>query len=137
MSDPHTFSLSIPSERTAIRAVEPFLRSTGVPDVLGPRYGDLLVTVTEAVNNGIIHGNTCDAAKPVQIDVQVTMHDVIVAVRDAGAGFDVASVPDPRLPERLLLEGGRGVFLIRQLSDASDFMSSATGTTVFIKFLLR
>lgn len=137
MSDLHTFSLSIPSERSAIRAVEPFLRSTGIPDALGPRYGDLLVTVTEAVNNSIIHGNTCDAAKPVYIDVQLTMHDVIIAVRDEGAGFDVTSVPDPRLPERLLLEGGRGVFLIRQLSDASDFMSSATGTTVFIKFFLR
>lgn len=137
MSNNRTFSLSIPSDRSSILAVEPFLRSIGELGMLGQRYHDLLVTVTEAVNNGIIHGNTCDAAKPVHIDVQVTQHDVVVVVRDAGKGFDVDAVPDPRLPERLLNEGGRGVFLIRQLADTAEFFANQTGMTVRITFLLR
>lgn len=137
MKDIRTFSLSIPSDRSSILAVEPFLRSIAELQLLGGRYHDLLVAVTEAVNNGIIHGNTCDAAKLVHIDVQVTPHDVIVVVRDSGAGFDVAAVPDPRSPERLLQEGGRGVFLIRQLSDASDFQPTSSGMTVFIKFVVH
>lgn len=137
MKDIRTFSLSIPSDRSSILAVEPFLRSIAELQSLGGRYHDLLVAVTEAVNNGIIHGNTCDAAKLVHIDVQVTPHDVIVVVRDSGAGFDVAAVPDPRSPERLLQEGGRGVFLIRQLSDASDFQPTSSGMTVFIKFVVH
>jgi anti-sigma regulatory factor (Ser/Thr protein kinase) len=37
----------------------------------------------------------------------------------------------------LLQEGGRGVFLIRQLSDASDFQSTSSGMTVFIKFVVN
>jgi len=118
-------------------AVEPFLRSVAPLQQLGGRYHDLLVAVTEAVNNGIIHGNACDATKLVHIDIQVTPRDVIVAVRDSGTGFDVDSVPDPRSPERLLQEGGRGVFLIRQLSDASDFQSTSSGMTVFIKFVVH
>lgn len=137
MKDIRTFSLSIPSDRSSILAVEPFLRSIAELQSLGGRYHDLLVAVTEAVNNGIIHGNTCDVAKLVHIDVQVTPHDVIVVVRDSGAGFDVAAVPDPRSPERLLQEGGRGVFLIRQLSDASDFQPTSSGMTVFIKFVVH
>jgi|688.fasta_scaffold1351481_2 serine/threonine-protein kinase RsbW len=137
MKDIPTFSLSIPSDRTSIMAVEPFLRSIAALQLLGSRYHDLLVAVTEAVNNGIIHGNTCDATKLVHIDVQTTPHDVVVAVRDSGTGFDVAAVPDPRSPDRLLQEGGRGVFLIRQLSDASDFQSTSSGMTVFIKFVVN
>ena len=137
MKDIRTFSLSIPSDRSSIVAVEPFLRSIAELLLLGGRYHDLLVAVTEAVNNGIIHGNTCDASKLVHIDVQVTPHDVIVVVRDSGVGFDVAAVPDPRSPERLLQEGGRGVFLIRQLSDASDFQPTSSGMTVFIKFVVH
>lgn len=137
MKDIRTFSLSIPSDRSSILAVEPFLRSIAELQSLGGRYHDLLVAVTEAVNNSIIHGNTCDSAKLVHIDVQVTPHDVIVVVRDSGAGFDVAAVPDPRSPERLLQEGGRGVFLIRQLSDASDFQPTSSGMTVFIKFVVH
>ena len=137
MKDIRTFSLSIPSDRSSIVAVEPFLRSIAELQLLGGRYHDLLVAVTEAVINGIIHGNTCDASKLVHIDVQVTPHDVIVVVRDSGVGFDVAAVPDPRSPERLLQEGGRGVFLIRQLSDASDFQPTSSGMTVFIKFVVH
>lgn len=137
MKDIPTFSLTIPSDRSSILAVEPFLRSIAELQVLGGRYHDLLVAVTEAVNNGIIHGNTCDAAKLVHIDVRVTSHDVIVVVRDSGAGFDAAAVPDPRSPERLLQEGGRGVFLIRQLCDASDFQPTSSGMTVFIKFVVH
>jgi serine/threonine-protein kinase RsbW len=137
MKDIPTFSLSIPSDRTSIMAVEPFLRSIAALQLLGSRYHDLLVAVTEAVNNGIIHGNTCDATKLVHIDVQTTPHDVVVAVRDSGTGLDVAAVPDPRSPDRLLQEGGRGVFLIRQLSDASDFQSTSSGMTVFIKFVVN
>jgi serine/threonine-protein kinase RsbW len=137
MSDIRTFSLSIPSDRSSILAVEPFIRSIDDLRVLGLRYNDLLVTVTEAVNNGIIHGNACDAAKLVHIDVQITTHDVIVVVRDAGKGFDVETVPDPRLPDRILHEGGRGVFLIRQLADATEFSATETGMSVLIKFIFR
>lgn len=118
-------------------AVEPFLRAIEELQSLGQRYHDLLVAVTEAVNNAIIHGNGCDAAKPVTLDVQTTDDDVVILVADRGHGFDPDSVPDPRQPDRLLQEGGRGVFLIRHLADVVEFYPKTEGTTVLIKYVLH
>lgn len=137
MQSPRTYSITIPSDRTSIMAVEPFLRSIEELQTLGQRYHDLLVAVTEAVNNAIIHGNGCDAEKPVTLDVQTTEADVVILVADRGHGFDPESIPDPRHPDRLLQEGGRGVFLIRHLADVVEFFPTSDGMTVLIKYVFH
>ena len=42
---------------------------------------------------------------------------LLVAVRDEGLGFAPEDVPDPTRPERRHLHHGRGLFLIRELTD--------------------
>lgn len=137
MHQPRTYSITIPSDRASIMAVEPFLRSIDELQSLGQRYHDVLVAVTEAVNNAIIHGNGCDASKPVTLDVQTTDADIVILVADRGTGFDPDSVPDPRHPDRLLQEGGRGVFLIRHLADVVEFYHREDGMTVLIKYVFN
>lgn len=130
-----TYDLVLPSDRSSIGAVAPFLDSIDVLKILGAdRYHNMLVAVTEAVNNAIIHGNGCDSSKDVLLQVNVTVGELVFVVCDQGQGFDPDSVPDPRSPERLLADGGRGVFLIRQLADSAEFYPSSTGTTVLVKF---
>ena len=51
-----------------------------------------------------------------------------------GEGFDFDNIPDPTAPENLLKIGGRGVFLMRQLSD--DVLFRDNGSTVEIQFKL-
>jgi serine/threonine-protein kinase RsbW len=46
---------------------------------------------------------------------------VTVVVRDPGAGFDAANVPDPLDPANVMKPGGRGVFLINRLMDDVSF----------------
>lgn len=54
-----------------------------------------------------------------------------IRVTDRGPGFDWNACPDPTNPERLLHEGGRGVYLINQLMDRADYdMESKTLTMV-------
>lgn len=135
MGHPRTYQLRLHSERGNIALVEPFLRSIVELDRLGPhRYHDALVALTEAVNNAIIHGNDCDPAKIVTVNVQTTDGDVVFLIGDSGHGFDPASVPDPRDPENILREGGRGVFLIRHLADVVEFYPTSDGTTVLVKY---
>ncbi len=132
-----TYDLTIPSDRDSIRSIEPFIASIEPLRMLGPeRYFNMLVAITEAVNNAIIHGNGCDPFKHVAIVVQCTSREILMIVRDQGHGFDPGVVPDPRQADRLLADGGRGIFLIRQLSDAVEFHPSRTGTTVFLHFYL-
>ena len=55
-------------------------------------------------------------------------------VTDEGEGFDHSAVPDPTAPENLLQVGGRGVFLMQQLSDSVYFHNN--GSTVEMHFNL-
>lgn len=138
MSPVSTYALRLPSERQSITLVEPFLHAIPELRVLGPsRFHDLHVALTEAVNNAIIHAHRCDPSLTVHVDVQATPDDIIVLVRDFGAGFDPEHVPDPRLPENLLREGGRGVFLIRHLADVTEFRPANPGMIVMLKYFVR
>lgn len=135
--DVHTYSMQISSERVNIAAVEAFVVS--IPEAhrfTRERFHDMLLAVTEAVNNAIIHGNECNASKTVDIDVRAFETEFIVLIRDHGQGFDPDALPDPRHPDNLLREGGRGVFLIRNLADIVEIYPSNPGTTVLLKYFL-
>ncbi len=130
-----SYHLNLPSLTTSIMRVEPFIRDIKELHILTPdRYHDMLVAITEAVNNAIIHGNGLDPEKPVTIDVSATAHKATIIIRDAGQGFNPNNVPDPRLPENLMREGGRGVFLIRHLADDVEFVVSGPGMSVILKY---
>lgn len=79
------------------------------------------MAVRESVINAITHGNRSDPAKLVFIDYAATPErepaDLIVRVRDQGAGFDPGRLTDPLTAENVLKAGGRGIFLIRRFMD--------------------
>lgn len=77
--------------------------------------------LAEALANAIAYGNHHDPARVVRVLVQVG-HDVVhLHVTDEGDGFDPDTVPDPTLPERLALEDGRGLFVLKSLVDHVAF----------------
>lgn len=84
-------------------------------------YGNVLIAVTEAVNNAINHGNKCDASKKVKVVVGNTDADVLFEVADEGPGFDFENLPDPTAPENIEMEHGRGIFLMKNLADNVEF----------------
>jgi serine/threonine-protein kinase RsbW len=97
-------------------------------------YGNILISLTEAVNNAIIHGNRQDESKMVEVRTETRNGRLAILVRDEGRGFDYSNVPDPTTPERVCECGGRGVFLMRQLSDKCRFHDN--GRTVEMEFKL-
>ena len=101
-------------------------------DIHEDSYGNILVAVTEAVNNAIIHGNDCDPAKQVKVSYEVDGDRVMFTVVDEGKGFDYYNLPDPTAPENIEKENGRGIFLMRNLSDDVEFENN--GSRVIIYF---
>ena len=96
-------------------------------------YGNVMVAITEAVNNSIYHGNRADESKRVFIRCESTNpYRIKVAITDEGVGFDHGALPDPTAPETLAKAGGRGVFLMTHLSDAIEFKNE--GRTVEMDF---
>lgn len=99
-------------------------------------YGNILITMTEAANNAILHGNKGDASKEVEIlwEVDERGKNLTFVIKDQGPGFDYNNLPDPTAPENLEKTSGRGVFLMMQLADLVVF--SNNGATIEMQFRL-
>ena len=95
-------------------------------------YGNLLISLTEAVNNAIIHGNGLNAEKKVKVFCKRENDVVSFIVSDEGNGFDYNNLPDPTDPNNIEKLTGRGVFLMKQLSDQLIFSNG--GNTVEMQF---
>ena len=96
-------------------------------------YGNILIAVTEAVKNAIIHGNGNSEDKKVKVDVETGEDRVVFIVADEGSGFDFNNLPDPTAPENIEKPDGRGIFLMKNLSDEVNF--DLNGSKVSITFV--
>lgn len=97
-------------------------------------YARIMLTLSEAATNAIIHGNKENPQKEVSISSRLTNGKLIISVKDEGAGFDPSNIPDPLKEENLLNVGGRGVYLIKEYAD--DLQFEENGTKLIMTFKL-
>jgi serine/threonine-protein kinase RsbW len=95
-------------------------------------YGNILISLTEAVNNAIVHGNKMDASKEVIVTFSTEEKVLRFTIEDEGPGFDYDNLPDPTAPENIEKPNGRGVFLMRNLADRCSFIDA--GKIVELEF---
>jgi serine/threonine-protein kinase RsbW len=93
-------------------------------------YYNLVIALTEAVNNAIVHGNRSNRALKVHYRVESTPEGILCTVEDEGPGFDPDAVADPISPENLLRDGGRGIFIIRTLMRDLELVNTGHGMRV-------
>jgi serine/threonine-protein kinase RsbW len=98
-------------------------------------YGNILVALTEAVNNAIYHGNQANENKNIDISFKTTPNFVSFIVKDEGPGFNYTNLPDPTNPENIANPNGRGVFLMRNLADNVSFEEN--GSKVILDFKIN
>ena len=128
-------TLTITSDPQNIAQVEAFVEDIRAKFNIGDEaYGNILISLTEAANNAIIHGNGCDVTKMATItaDLDTKRKSVVFTITDQGKGFDHSTLPDPTAPENVDQPNGRGVFLMMQLADMVVF--SNHGSTVEMQF---
>lgn len=126
-----TYHLDCVSDPKEIAKVEPFIMKVNEVAKLddGALYR-LLVAATEAVNNGILHGNKSDPRKHVLVTCVLTEKELIFTVQDEGKGFKPENIPDPLDEKNLLKTSGRGVFLMRSLMDDVKFHITPHGSKI-------
>jgi len=93
---------------------------------------NVLLAVTEATTNAIIHANKCDHSKIVRVDARVEDSKLIVSVKDEGRGFDPGKIPNPTEPENLLKDSGRGVYLMKVYMDNLEYNLTDSGTETIL-----
>ena len=128
-----SYHLEIESDPNNLITVEEFVnyfaKDLGLEN---ERIAALLLAVTEATTNAIIHANKCDVSKLVTVDVQVHKTKITIKITDQGEGFNPAEVPDPTKPENLLKDSGRGVYLMRVYMDELNYNITPTGTETIL-----
>jgi len=126
--------LEIESDPNNLLTVEEFVnyfaREVGIKD---EKISGLILSVTEATTNAIIHGNKKNVDKKVKIIVTVEEgRKLKVVVKDEGRGFDPSNIPDPTKPENLLKDSGRGLYLIRVYMDELHYRITPEGTETIL-----
>jgi serine/threonine-protein kinase RsbW len=128
-------NLTITSDPHNIAQVEAYVEDVRAKyNIADDAFGNILISLTEAANNAIIHGNGSDVSKTVQITCKPDDKGkyITFTVSDQGKGFEHNNLPDPTAPENIDQPCGRGVFLMMQLADLVVF--SNHGSTVEMKF---
>lgn len=127
--------IEIPSLSENIRMIESFIDNAKEKFHLNDDiYGNIMIAVTEAVNNAIRHGNKSESTKNVTLALSLESGLIKFKVEDEGSGFDFHNLPDPTAPENLEKPGGRGIFLMKHLSDEVNFKES--GRVVELSFYI-
>lgn len=126
--------LNIPSDINELSNVEIFLdrlqQDLKLSDTV---FANIVITVTEAVNNAIVHGNKNDINKRVYLTAKLNNpYSLSLFVKDCGEGFDYSNVKDPTLLENIFSENGRGVFVMKHLAD--DLIYHDNGSMIELKF---
>ena len=130
-----TINIQIPSLTENLRIVESFIDNAKEKFNLNDDiYGNIMISVTESVNNAIHHGNGQDKSKNVSITLHLNDNQIKFAIQDQGVGFDYNDLPDPTAPDNLEKIGGRGIFLMRNLADEVNFIDE--GREVELVFYL-
>ncbi|MDZ4716709.1 MAG: ATP-binding protein [Cytophagales bacterium] len=132
----NSIRIEVPALSENIRMIESFIDNAKEKFLLDDDiYGNIMIAVTEAVNNAIRHGSKNDSSKNVQLTLMVDKDLLKFRIEDQGLGFDYAHLPDPTAPENIEKPGGRGVFLMKHLSDEVHFIEG--GRVVELSFYMN
>lgn len=124
--------LSITSNPNNILEVESYLKRLHFDFSFdSDKYADILISLTEAVNNAIVHGNKSDETKLVHIYVHEKEGGIAFCVTDEGKGFNPKHIPDPTSKENIECCGGRGVYIMKALSDGITFADNGRTVEMF------
>ena len=131
-----SIQIQIPSLSENIRIIESFIDNAKEKYALNDDiYGNIMIAVTESVNNAILHGNKGDKSKSVDLQLKLEDNTIRFTVEDEGEGFQYDELPDPTAPENIENPGGRGIFLMKHLCDEVTFKDE--GRVVELTFYLQ
>ncbi len=126
-----TYSSELESENKMYDDVEAFL----MEQEINPRLiNDIMLSISEAFTNALLHGNQSDPNKSIQISITANNNEITADITDEGHG-DVEYLGGQK-EVGLWQEGGRGMMLIKAMASDITFRKSVEtgGMQVSMKF---
>ncbi|MCM0059346.1 MAG: ATP-binding protein [Algoriphagus sp.] len=126
-----SIKISIPSLIENIQIIESFIDNAKEDfEINDDLYGNIMISVTECISNAIVHGNQSDSSKLVHLELLMEPGLLRCSIEDEGNGFAFSQLPDPTDPENIEKVGGRGIFLMKHLSDEVKFEDGGKKTVL-------
>lgn len=121
------------SEERMFDDVKAFLEAVPVGEKL---QNNILLAISEAFTNALVHGNKLDDAKMIEVILAIKDRELFADIIDEGE-FDLSFLHNRAQPE-LLAEGGRGIDLIKGCADSTEYLKDEKtgGLRVSLKFKL-
>ena len=127
-------TISVPSNFDHLPTIESLIDRACIKcGVSEDAYGNVLISVTEAFNNALIHGNKMNESLVVSVSVLEDLSELCFSVVDQGPGFDFENIEDPTAPENIEKENGRGIYLMRHLADEVVFSDGGRAVNIYFK----
>lgn len=124
MSSRYTFSFpsQMSSEERLLDQIVACLEKHGIrPAIRQP----ILLMISEAFTNAMVHGNRLDPTKNVVVELEVNDSEIAADILDEG--HDGMQRIEKHSPGGLLAEGGRGLELIRHYASRLDIAETDWG----------
>lgn len=132
------YELILESDLSEVRRVEGFVKKMCKEHRFEKNFvHDVMLLITEATNNAIMHGNKFDKDKHATLLCTIESGYLNIEVTDEGSGFNPNALPDPLAPENLLKPSGRGVFLMKNFAENVEYAFSSRGTTLKMRVAIR
>ena len=123
---PSRLNVVVPARAESLSAVRErvadWLSSLGTPD---ERIGDIVLVVNEACSNSAEHAYRGQPPGPMRVHAAVDDQHIHIQVADSGSWKTPPADPGTR---------GRGILLMRTLSEQVDLDGTSHGTTVGMRF---
>jgi serine/threonine-protein kinase RsbW len=110
------------SEDRFLDDVQSFLDDNGIPEDI---CRQLLLSVSEAFTNALVHGNQLDSTKAILVRLAVNDSAICADILDQGQG-GIERI-NRRKPSGPLSEGGRGIDLIGHYATTVQFEETESG----------
>ncbi|MEX1189004.1 MAG: ATP-binding protein [Bacteroidia bacterium] len=131
-----TRSVTFASVKENVNLVEKFVDEICQYYNIGDEnYGNILVAVTEAVSNAIYHGNRLNPDKSIRFFYENKDNNLCFTVQDEGNGYNPDTLPDPTDPQNIEVPHGRGVFLMKQLTDDIKFHEDGRRVELYFRLV--
>ncbi len=128
------YTLQLPSKHESITLLENLIEEIADKhNISEDTFANMMTCLSEAVINGMVHGNKLVAEKKVIVNADVEGKRIVWTVTDQGDGFDYNNLADPTAPENLENLTGRGVFIIKHLADQCIFNSKGNEVELHFK----
>lgn len=121
-------TLLLKTHREEVHKIEQFAERIADQYNIGDSYfANILLSLTEAFNNAMLHGNKLDEKKNIKVEFYMSNKEMIFVVSDEGFGFNAEDFLKIETENQ-----GRGLLLIKHVSDSIEFEDA--GRSIIMTF---